>query len=278
MTPNPYRGTTIVFATMHGKDALARSAFRTVLDATVITPAGIDTDQFGTFAGDIPRTLSPLDAARAKARLGVAATGVPTSLASEGSFTTELGWTTRQTEHLLFLDQDRGIEVTESHSTTFPVAPGRHITTTAQALSHATTIGFPEQGLIIHSRDGARIITHKNLRTRDDLTLAIDHLLSENLAVSVMPDYRAHRSPARAAVIATLCARMAQRLGTPCPGCRAPGYGRVKVIPGLPCGLCGTPTHIPTADLHACTTCDTTHTHPRTPTTADPQWCDTCNP
>lgn len=277
-TPNPYRGAVIAFATMHGKEQLARGPFRTILGAAVLAPAGIDTDQFGSFAGDIPRTLTPQQAARSKALLGLRAAGLTSGLASEGSFTTEYGWLTRQNEHLLFLDQARGIELIESRTASFPVPPGRHILTSAQALSYATRLGFPHQGVIVQAHHDHGIAAYKDTQSNADLEATVDRLLCENVPVSVLPDYRAHRSPARADIIRNLCSRMAQRLSTPCPGCRSPGYGRVKTIPGLPCGTCGQPTHLPAADIHACSTCDTTHTRPRTSTLADPQWCETCNP
>lgn len=277
MMRTPYTGSTIAFATMHGKERLAREAFRTFLGAAVVAPTGIDTDRFGTFAGDIPRLLTPLEAARAKVRLAIDSIGLPAVLASEGSFTTEFGWTTRQSEHVLFWDENRGIELIESCATSFTVPPGRHVSTSTQATSYARSLGFPDQGLIVQAHHEHGIVAHKELRSQVDLELAVERLLGENLEVSVLPDYRAHRSPARAEIIRTLCARMARRLATPCPGCGAPGYGRVSAIPGLPCSLCGTPTHRPAADVHACARCEITHTRQRT-SHADPQWCDACNP
>lgn len=56
--PTRYPGSHITFATMHGKEHLARDAFYDVLGTTVTAPRGLDTDQFGTFAGDIPRKWS----------------------------------------------------------------------------------------------------------------------------------------------------------------------------------------------------------------------------
>lgn len=200
-TPNPYRGAVIAFATMHGKEQLARGPFRTILGAAVLAPAGIDTDQFGSFAGDIPRTLTPQQAARSKALLGLRTAGLTSGLASEGSFTTEYGWLTRQNEHLLFLDQARGIELIESRTASFPVPPGRHILTSAQALSNATRLGFPTmassckhtttcsgntartcilgspRGVLRHSRlvitDARRIPGHRSSITRMEKTLAL---------------------------------------------------------------------------------------------------------
>ena len=62
-----YTGRTVTFATMDGKEFLARDAFPHILGATVTAPRALDTEQFGTFSREIARTLTPIAAARAKA-------------------------------------------------------------------------------------------------------------------------------------------------------------------------------------------------------------------
>ena len=64
-------GRTVTFTTMHGKELLAWDDFHHILGATVTAPRALDTDQFGTFSGEIARTLTPIAAARAKAHLGM---------------------------------------------------------------------------------------------------------------------------------------------------------------------------------------------------------------
>lgn len=49
-----YRGATVVFGTQHGKATQVAPAFLTILGATVVAPTGLDTEQFGTFTGDVP--------------------------------------------------------------------------------------------------------------------------------------------------------------------------------------------------------------------------------
>lgn len=58
-------GQVVAFGTRHGKEHQVAQAFAAVLRAEVVTPPGLDTDQFGTFSGETSRTLSPVDAARA---------------------------------------------------------------------------------------------------------------------------------------------------------------------------------------------------------------------
>jgi hypothetical protein len=64
---------------MHGKAAALQPRCPR-LQARLVAAEGIDTDALGTFSGEIPRRLSPLDTAVAKARLAMAATGLPPGL------------------------------------------------------------------------------------------------------------------------------------------------------------------------------------------------------
>ena len=121
MKTHPYAGARIAFATMHGKEQLARHAFLDTLGADVIAPADLDTDQFGTFSGEIARTLSPRAAALAKARLGMQLAGVPYGLASEGSFNSGLGFLVEHHEALIFIDEIRDLELAEGTITTSPL-------------------------------------------------------------------------------------------------------------------------------------------------------------
>ncbi len=275
--PSAYAGHTIVFATMHGKERLAAEAFADELGAAVIAPDHLDTDQFGTFAGDIPRTLSPRMAATVKARLAMQITGLSCALASEGSFrSTLIGM--EASEILLFLDEDRGLEIVERSSGSSALPGARRVDTVDEALAYAAAIGFPEQGMLVHARRAARVITHKTLGTTAELAQLVANELDNGVTVTVLPDHRAHRSPSRAERIRALSERMARRLATPCPTCASPGYGLLGVERGLPCALCGTTTSVIAADLHGCAVCEDRDRRPRPATSADPASCDRCNP
>jgi len=274
----PYLGSQITFATMHGKEHLAHETFRDVLGATVTAAPGLDTDRFGTFAGDIPRILSPRNAARAKARLGMQSASTPLGLASEGSFSTSFGPLVEQMEILLFIDDDLGLELIEGTLTTSALPGGRIITSPTQARDFAQALGFPAQGVILQSKQDGRITAHKSFTHLDQLHRTAETLLADGSTVIVLPDYRAHRSPSRADTIRTLCAQMANRLATECPNCRTPGFGQVDVEHGLPCSHCGAATQVIAADIHGCGKCPHQTRSPRPQTRADPTCCDYCNP
>ncbi len=78
--PLPYRGEMIAIGTKHGKERQLGPAFAAVLGAWVTAPADIDTDAFGTFSGETPRTLTPVEAAKAKARLAMTASATSCGL------------------------------------------------------------------------------------------------------------------------------------------------------------------------------------------------------
>lgn len=277
-SPTAYAGRTIAFATMHGKDNLALQPFRDVLGATIVAPHGLDTDQFGTFAGDIPRTLSPRSAARAKARLGMQIADTPLGLASEGSFTASFGPVVEQMEILLFIDDALGLELVEGILTTSPLPAGCRIRTTAQACDYAQALGFPTQGVILQSIKDGQLAAYKDVLHLEQLVWRAATLLADGWSVTILPDYRAHRSPTRADTIRTLCARMAQRLTVKCTACHTPGFGQIDVEHGLPCSACGAQTQVIAADIHGCGKCTHERRVPRPLVHADPTWCDSCNP
>lgn len=277
VSPSPYSNQSIVFATMHGKERLAAHPFSELLDARVVAPDHLDTDQLGTFAGDIPRTLSPLAAARVKARLGMQITGLPYGLASEGTFRSGLV-AAETTEILLFIDAERGVELVERASGPSPLPSAQHVETIGSALDFAQKVGFPKQGVLLRECRETTTVTHKNVPSVSALVTIVERGLDEGHALTVLPDHRAHRSPSRANRIRALCDRMATRLATPCPACEAPGYGLVDVRRDLSCSLCGAPTATIAAEILGCPVCDHRERRPSPAKRADPAECDRCNP
>ncbi|GLP76610.1 hypothetical protein TUM20983_37200 [Mycobacterium antarcticum] len=294
----PYSGVVVVMGTMHGKQDQVAPVFAEVLGARVLAPAGIDTDRFGTFTGETARTLTPVAAVTAKARLAMAMTGSPYGMASEASYGMRYGVLPVHEEVLNFIDDTRGIEIVEglntpgapgvprlvgavSHAT--PGVPGspRLITGTAAALEAAREFGFPAQGAVVTTMAAGRLhVSGKGLDDVEDLIRAVQGglKLSDTGQVCVEPDLRAHLNPSRRQALTCLAERLARRLATPCPACQAPGYGKTAVLTGLLCRACGLPTDLVAADVHRCAACGHQHHVPRPQRRAEPQWCDYCNP
>jgi hypothetical protein len=86
MKPLSFTGRTLVLATMHGKESVILPPLEARLGVRGVVAPGLNTDQFGTFTGEIPREGSPLEAARRKVLAALDATGARLGVASEGSF------------------------------------------------------------------------------------------------------------------------------------------------------------------------------------------------
>ncbi len=272
-----YADSTVAFATMHGKDLLALDAFRETLGAHVVGVSGLDTDQFGTFTGDIERTLAPRAAARAKALLGMQLAQSPYGLASEASFSSPMGLLVEHHEVLVFVDNHRGLEIVEEALSPSPVSSVIAVTTVDTATRWATAVGFPSQGVIIRAGPRRETII-KGIDSTVELHARIDSLLADGVQVAIEPDYRAHRCPSRAAVITSLAQRMALRLATECEQCQTPGFGQVELERGLPCEYCGESTHVVAAQIMGCARCPFTQRVARAEQYAPARWCDGCNP
>jgi len=276
-----YRDQLIAVGTRHGKAEQLGPPFADVLGAHLVTPADLDTDQFGTFSGEVIRTLTAPEAARAKARLAIRASGLSCGLASEASYglLPTTGWYGHE-EILVFLDETRGIEVLEGHRTTS--VPGIcHRVTHAVELPPSIIAGLPAQALIVRPSaggDGGDIV--KGVTDEASLATAIAAAAcrSDDGLALVEPDLRAHHNPSRRVILSRLGRTLARRLATRCPACGTPGFGRVGSEPGLPCRVCGSPTELSRNEIHSCAVCPHRSVQAASVGFAEPRWCPECNP
>ena len=275
----PYRDCRIAVGTRHGKEKQFAPAFDAVLGARLVTPRDLDTDRFGTFSGEIARTATASDTARAKARLAMQVSGLPYGLSSEASYGPLPGAGVHGHEELVvFVDDTRGIEVFVGERTTVVPGHGHRVSGLAE-LPPNMAAGLPTQALIVRPAAGQPGHVVKGITDLPSLNAAIMaavQLSSDGLAL-VEPDLRAHHNPSRRLVLRRLADVLARRLATRCPACGTPGFGRVDSQRGLPCRVCETPTEAIHSEIHACPGCSHCVTA-AVATTADPAGCPQCNP
>lgn len=282
---HPYAGRRAVLTTMHGKEAAIAPAMLSQLGLIISPTVGLDTDQLGTFSGEIPRDGTMLSVAVRKARLGMSAAGASLGLASEGSFGPHPGipFIPAGIELLVFIDDDSGMVVHEgfiAEATNFDhlaVSPGDTLE------SFLGRIGFPTHGVIVRPNDDqSTAALTKGIVKWDHLTRAIAEAAaaSRDGRARLETDMRAHFNPTRMQSLATLADRLARRLATLCPNCGSPGFGQTDTRAGLPCGTCGTPTEMIAAAVFGCPACDHTQERPRSDglQRAPAQDCSECNP
>ncbi|MCX6484293.1 MAG: hypothetical protein NT146_13730 [Mycobacterium sp.] len=276
----PYRDCRIAVGTRHGKEKQFAPPFEAVLGARLVTPPDLDTDRFGTFSGEIARTATASDTARAKARLAMEVSGLPYGLASEASYGPLPGVGIQGHEELVvFVDDSHGIEVFVGERTTVVPGHGQRVAGPADLPPHVAA-GLPTQALIVRpsaaGQPGHVVKGITDLARLNTAITAAAHHSGDGLAL-VEPDLRAHHNPSRRLVLHRLADTLARRLATRCPACSTPGFGRVDSERGLPCRDCETPTDAIRNEIHACPTCSHRVAVAVT-NTADSAWCPQCNP
>ncbi|MBJ7429162.1 MAG: hypothetical protein JHD28_09430, partial [Bacteroidia bacterium] len=76
----------IVIATKHKKEQVIAPLLLEEFNINAIICEQLDTDQLGTFSGEIERNLSPIEAAKRKCYMAMELTQCDLAIASEGSF------------------------------------------------------------------------------------------------------------------------------------------------------------------------------------------------
>lgn len=279
---HPLRGETAAFATMHDKLVLVRPLFEDGLGMNVDV-AAIDTDRFGSFAGEIPREGTAADTAIRKARSGAEALGLRFGIASEGSIgpSPHLPFVNADVETMAFVDLESGSTIVEhavSHEITtifLRVAPGDDID------DRLVRGGFPGHGVIVRSAAGPSRLVVKGLHTYRGVHDAVFECAdaSTDGRVIIETDFRANHCPSRRPTIAAAAQRLVDRLQVLCRRCGSPGWGVVDRQFGAPCRSCGITIDVPVRDVFGCGVCGG-----RRPAdevlieSVDPARCPSCNP
>ena len=280
---HPYRGRIVALATKHGKEQQIEPPLRAALDLSIYIPDTIDTDVLGTFTGEIPRRGSPAEIVLQKARMGMQLANLPLGLANEGSFGPhpELPMLIVDTELLLFVDEERGIQVQEALVSEEVVAAQTTAHSIDELSQFLTRTHFPTHGLIVRPH---RLYEHvvKGITDMESLKQSIERsaALSDDGLALIETDLRAHMNPTRQRVLARLAERLAQRLLQLCPRCNTPGWGPVDVVHGLPCEWCGEATNLVKENIYGCPLCSYRECMPRSDGLryASAAQCPSCNP
>lgn len=280
MNQGHYTGLVASLATRHAKDEAIGPVFRDVLGLDVVV-IDIDTDAFGTFAGEIPRTDTPVNTAIAKACAGMTASGHSIGLASEGTIGPDplLPFVTSDIETIVFIDDTRQIVLSETWRSGDIVTFREVVSSDTDLSKFAQRADFPRHGLIVRPSSHSDGPIIKGITTTDALLAAVEQCFSADGGAVVESDFRACYSPSRMRNIGECAKQLALRINTSCPDCAGPGWGRIQPIRGLPCSDCGTLVESAVrADVFGCPACPAVQEVPRSDQTAEPRWCPLCNP
>jgi hypothetical protein len=276
-----YRGQSIALPTLHQKGALIAPPFLTHLGMTVVE-IDVDTDQFGSFAGEVKREGSQLDTARSKAHLGAQVSGLDFAIASEGSIGAdpEIGLLTSDIETIVFIDKVNNLEIIENYRSFDITAQKIEFTDEIDIDQFLAKADFPRHKLIVRSEFGFSRVVAKGIATKSELMSAIAQAREQAIdPIVIESDLRAHCSPTRAKNIEITAERMAKKIASLCPNCATPGWGAIQPLFGLLCRECGEESeNAARAYLYGCLKCTHTAEGEAIAESIDPSRCNWCNP
>lgn len=279
---HPYSGRSAVLTSKHQKLNQIGPAFAEHMGLRVIELA-LDTDQLGTFTGEIERLDSPKETAARKARMGMLAAGSTLGIASEGSIGPDplIPFIISDIEHLVLVDDELGIVLSETYrsleitTATITAAPGQNLS------DFLLKADFPHHKLIVRPNTQARNHSIKGIETPAELIAAIEACAKEspNGFVVIESDLRAHCSPSRRANIHEAAKALAVRVSQLCPRCQTPGWGQVSYKKGVRCSECLriNPDAI-AQEILGCSRCDYSESGKIMAQELDPTYCTWCNP
>ena len=256
-----------------------------LLGAEIVVAPQLDTDELGTFSGEVPRPDALVETCAIKAELAFRSLDVDCAIANEGSYgpIDAVPLVPSGVEIMAFLDRKRGIRIIETlstHRTNWRLlrfkAGDPNIPMAVKA------IGFPRYGVfVLCSSDMAHPIKRGSIPwTTSSRPMNQEAKRSEDGMAVLIADMRAHRNPTRMRVLRALSWKLAKRLERLCPKCHAPGFGSIGNRRGLPCEACAKPTHWVHFEIDGCSVCGHADARPRKDgrTTATTLSCASCSP
>lgn len=265
---------------MHGKEQVIAPVLEEMLGVNCFTSGGLNTDQFGTFSGEVVRQKTPYATALDKCRLAMELTGCDLAVASEGSFGPHpvAGFISVDEELLVFHDRLRQLTVAVTESSVNTNFGSCDCATFQEAIDFAKAAGFPAHGLVVKTRHGRTV--DKGIVQLQNLKQAFDTAWVAGLPVKIETDMRACYNPRRMQVIAKAAVKLAAALISNCPACAWPGFVVTDAERGLPCSQCGLPTRSVSKHVLVCKKCAhrVERPFPAGKQAEDPMHCDFCNP
>jgi hypothetical protein len=275
-----YTEKSVLLASKHNKEQAIEPVFREVL-ACNLCVEDIDTDQFGTFTGEVPRSLSAYDTCVLKATYAANKKKYALSIASEGSFGPHQSnpFIPQAHEIMVFVDVEKNWVIGEQLLTPNTNYKMMTIDKDTQLDPFLTSALFPSHALTLQSADRLDVIA-KGINNPHQLQASLSDGFKKYNELFIATDMRAMMNPTRMKTIGELAEKLAIRIKSPCSDCGAPGFGFKSVSGHLPCSLCGDDTKMHRYEEWGCIQCDYLEQRPRKDhlIVAAPTHCDYCNP
>ncbi len=277
-----FKGRTLIIATMHKKESVIAPILERELGVRCKTVPNLNTDNFGTFTGEIERKNSPKATVKDKALAALEMTTESLAVASEGSFGPHPSsfFISANEEMVILVDTKNDIEIRGWYLTTETNFSHQEIKNLSDLEDFEKRIGYPDHGIILKTADGEqKEKTWKTFKSSRSFHSKVKELLKNNISITAETDMRAMYNPTRMQAIEFATIDLANNAKSLCPKCNSPGFAISEVIRGLQCSLCNLPTKSVKAYIHSCRKCKYSCERVKENVTQeDPMYCDFCNP
>ena len=281
-----FKNRVAILATMHKKEEVISSILQNKLGIEIVVPEGFNTDQFGTFTGDIERTGDQYNAARSKALRAMHLYDKTLAFASEGSFGPHpaIPFVPFNREIVVLIDTENDMEISGIATTTETNYGHKVVRSFEDAYEFSLKKGFPEHRVVIKVNQSTRDINHmvKGIGTKEELENAVKSALkySKDGEIYIETDMRALYNPTRMRNIEAATNDLIKNIFNLCPICGWPDFKLIDIKKGLPCSWCGLPTKLALSYHYKCNKCGYAEEklYPNDLKQADPGNCQYCNP
>ncbi len=266
----------------HKKETVIAPIFEKLLEVKCFTNTNFDTDEFGTFSGEIERESDPLSTVRNKCLAAMEFSKCNLAIASEGSFGPHpsIFFAKANEEFLIIIDKKNKLEIVVKELSTETNFNTSEIGNERELLDFATEVGFPSHGLILKNSKHNFSKIYKGIIDAKDLIKFYNELKLLSKTVWIETDMRANYNPTRMKTIQKATLKLIEKINSLCPKCKTPGFGICKSIRGLPCDLCGFATNSLLMNVAICQKChlEQEYKFPHGKEKENPMYCDFCNP
>ena len=269
----------IIVATKHGKEKIFEKVLQSTLKGEYFAPENFDTDKFGSFSGEIERTLSAKETVKQKCLAAMEKYNLDIALASEGSFGNHplYYYTPYNEEWVVLVDLKNELEIYGVNRTTEVCYEKKSIANWDELIDFLEKIDFPHQNVIIKNKEEEGKIICKDAISYEQIKHSIQ---KSNIPfpIYIETDLRAMHNPTRRKSIEKAVENLLQNIQSVCPKCSTPGFVITQTQSGLPCNTCGLPTKSIAYTIKNCRKCSYELKEKVSKQYEEPQFCDFCNP
>jgi hypothetical protein len=270
----------ILMASKHQKERVVAPIFKKYLGCHLLA-SDLDTDQFGTFTGEVARLKDALSTCKDKAILAAKHSNYPYAVASEGSFGPhpQMPFFAYAQEWMVFVDLDLGLCIQEEWRTQETNYQTKLIEPKTDIQEFLKQTGFPSHALCLQTAN-LKTVLAKGIQTEEELFHCLEQGFKQENQLLLSTDMRAMMNPTRMQVIEKLAEKLALRILSLCPACQTPGYGQQGWAGYLNCRQCDWSSNVPAFEVWACMKCNYQEQKTRQDgkVSLEPQYCQFCNP